>query len=160
MKTLIFLITLFVSTGLSAAPPATGTFFDPASEIKEGIFVTTSASTKRTFSFFTTLHECIDVVEVVDEFECYSEQLWLIADLRAVVLGESIGVVSTVFDGDTVTVGTYFLNETASGYTLFIVHSGSSPFPPETQIYDHLYDFDTCIVSPDPACGLVAVPTE
>jgi hypothetical protein len=152
MKTLIALALLLLSSPVIAAPPETGTFNDPASEIKEGIFVTTSSSTKRTFSFFTTLHDC-DIVK--ESLECYSHQLWLIADLRSVTLGESIGVASTVIDGDTVTVGTYFLNETGTGYTLFIVHSGSSPFDPDTQIYDHLYDFNTCIVSPDPACGVV-----
>ena len=154
MKTLIFLVTFLLSSPVIAAPPGTGTFHDPDTSIKEGIFVTTAASTKRTFSFFTTLY---DECEVIDEaFECYSHQLWLVADLRSVTLGESIGVVSTVIDGHTVTVGTYFLNETSTGYTLFIVHSGSSPFDPETAIYDNLYDFSECIVSPDPACGAVA----
>jgi hypothetical protein len=151
MKYLIVLAILLLSTPTYAAPE-NGTFFDPGSEVREGIFVTTSASTKRTFSFFTTLHDC-DIVK--EDLECYSHQLWLIADLRSVTLGESIGVASTVIDGDTVTVGTYFLNETATGYTLLIVHSGSSPFAPHTQIYDNLYDFNTCIVSPDPICGVV-----
>ena len=152
----IFLAIILLSSPAIAAPPGTGTFHDPNTSTKEGIFVTTAASTKRTFAFFTTLFDkCLE-----ESLDCYSHQLWLVADLRSVTLGESIGVVSTVIDGETVTVGTYFLNETSTGYTLFIVHSGSSPFDPETAIYDNLYDFSECIVSPDPACGAVAVPTD
>ncbi len=148
MKKILALILFLFASPAIAAPAATGTFHDPNTEAKEGIFVTTSTSTKRTFAFFTSLWDCD--VETLDE--CSSQQLWIVADLRSVTLGESIGVASTVIDGDTVTVGTYFLNETGTGYTLFLVHSGSSPFKPETPIYDQLYDFSECIVSPDPEC--------
>jgi hypothetical protein len=156
MKTIFFSILLVLSAPIMAGFAENGAFFDPDSEVREGIFVTRSASGKISFSFFTTFDDC-DYVEVleVEEYVCEEHHAWFVSGLHPVFVGESVGILHTAIDGETVTVGTYFLNETTTGYALIVVHSGESPFDPDSQIYNTTYDFNTCIVSPDPNCGAI-----
>ena len=156
MKTLIATAILLLSSPAIAAPPANGEFYDPESPVKEGIFLTTSFfDGKVAFGFFTTDWECEDVVEV--ELECYSHRAWYVSDLNVMFLGESKGVLSTTIDDVIFTVGTYTLREQGGGYTLKVVASFGTPLEIDNRIYDpDGFNFTTCIVSPDPACGVTA----
>ena len=149
MKSLIALALLLLSTPVFAAPE-NGTFWNPESEVIEGMFLTTSASTKVSFSVFTQDWDCHETID-----ECRAQQAWFVSDLNTMVLGVSQGFLSASFHGMVLVVGTYTLNETDTGYSLRVVASGGTPLNFDHRIYDPSgFNFSTCIVSPDPTCGL------
>ena len=150
MKTLIALALLFLTAPVLAGPPSEGAFYDPDGDVfGEGIFVTTSLSGKISFSFFTTLSfECDE-----ESFDCGSEQAWLVSGLNSVNDGQSQGILSTVVDEEVRDVGWYIFTESDTGYILDVLCADGSPIDCDQHIFTTLFDFNTCIVSADPACS-------
>ena len=149
MKTLIFLVTLFLTAPVFAAPPSNGAFYDPDFDVPgTGITVTTSISGKVSFILYTTLYDC--EVETIDK--CDSERRDFTSGLNPMVEGQSQGILSTMFEDESHDVGWYIFGQSGTGYTLDVLCAEGSPIDCDQHVFTEFYNFHQCIVSDDLAC--------